>query len=999
MITTKNTQHRLHLLTAAAPVALLLGANPAIAQTAAAQSGTATETPDAKSSEPEIVVTGTLFKTKITASPISTLSVKDLDERGITTVQDAIQQIPSNSGPALTNSFTANGAFAAGASAVSLRGLSTNSTLVLFDGLRAAYYPIADDGSRNFVDLNTIPDDIIERIETLRDGASSSYGADAIAGVVNIITKKQFKGVSGRVEGGITEFGDAAQYRLSLTAGIGDLAKNGYNAYISGFYYRINGVRQDQRPYPYNTADLRPGFGGAAGANNILNGLDTTNSFPNGGFSQGGASLYLRPFDATNTTPQGRFQQTGNCFRGVAYRLSAAELALSQNTATPTTVCQEDFVANYGVITPSQERYGFSGRFTGQINDDNEVYAEFNFIQSLSAVAGAPAIIRANAPAGIINPRFSTSNTGGAFAPGSGPLTLPVFVCAARVNCTAANGRLNPNNPFAAQGQVARILGRLQDVQNFDTTRNRAFRGAIGFKGKVLDRWDYTLEAVGMHDDLRRTREGYVFIQHLLDVVADGSYNFLNPSSNSQAVRDYVAPTQINDSSSDLYQVQGTIAGSVFDLPGGPLGVAVGAAYRYEAVDAPSGNPDFNGPTQRYFSLNAFGAAGSRSVVSGFGEIRAPIFDQLEVNASGRYDTYSGGQNAFSPKAGIKFTPIRQVTLRGTWSRGFRIPAFAEANALPTTGFVSASSGIYPNSYLAQFGCTQATFNSCPTYIRQANYGLTTLGTPNLGPERSRSFTAGILLEPIRNWTVSVDYYNIRKTGVITGAPASPAISAYYEGRPIPAGYTVIPDVPDINNPTLLPRIGFVQSGFLNANSQQSTGLDFSIAGGRGFGSLRWNTNFNASYVLELSTTFPDGSVEQYAGSLGNFNLTAGSGTQRLRGYWTNSFNLQDKYSLAVTANYFDGYNLSAEDQGVPRGSGGLNDGTVPDDVPAYVTVDLVGSVKVTDKFTFYLNVINLLGDFPPIDPVTYGGYLYNAVQGGSGILGRQFRAGVKFGF
>ncbi len=992
--------HALALMGAGVAASAVIAA-PANAQDAAPAAQSAPAVADEEDAK-DIVVTGTLFKNQITASPVSSLTADNLDARGLSTIQDAIQQIPSNSGPALTNSFTANGAFAAGASAVSLRGLSTNSTLVLFDGLRTAYYPLADDGSRNFVDLNTIPDDIIERIDTLRDGASSTYGADAIAGVVNVITKRQYKGVGGRAEGGINSRGDGAQYRLSLTAGLGDIATNGYNAYISGFYYRSESVRQSDRPYPYNTADLRPGFGGDPGANSVLNGLDTSNTFPNAGFSTGGATLYLRPYDATNTTPQGRFQLFGDCFRGNTYRLTAAELALPSNTSTPTTVCQEDFVANYGLITPKLERYGFSGKFTGSVGSTSEVYAELNFIQSISSVTNAPPVIRGNAPAGIVNPRFSTSNSGGAFAPGSGPLTLPIFVCPERINCaTSAQRRLNPNNPFAAAGQVARLLGRLQDIEQSSSTRNRVFRGAIGIKGTVFDTWDYRLQAAGTHDDLLSRRDGYVFIQHLLDVVADGSYNFLNPAQNSQAVRDYIAPRSDNNSSSDLYQVEGTIAGTLLDLPGGKLGVAAGASYRYEAINNPSGNPDFNGPTQRYFTLNAFGAVGNRSVVSGFGEINAPIFEQLELNASGRYDTYSSGQSAFSPKAGIRFTPIREVTLRGTWSRGFRIPAFAEANALPTTGFVSTSSGVFPNSYLSLYGCSQATFNSCPTYIRAANYGLTTLGSPNLGPERSRSFTGGILIQPLRNWQVSIDYYNIRKTGVITGAPASPAIQAYYTGQPIPAGYTVIPDVPDVNNPTLLPRIGFVQSGFVNANSQQSSGLDFNLTGQRDFGPLQWNTDFNASYIIELSTTFPDGSTEQYAGTLGNFNLTAGSGTQRLRGYWTNTFTLDEKYTVSATANYFGGYNLSAEDQTGPgtAGQGGLNDGTVPDDVSAYITLDLVGTIKISPKFTIYANVLNVLDAFPPIDPVTYGGYLYNAVQGGSGILGRQFRLGVKAGF
>jgi iron complex outermembrane receptor protein len=172
-----------------------------------------TDTKDANT----IVVTGSLLRrtNTETVSPVSTVTAESLEQRGLSTLQDGLQSLAANNGPALTNSFTANGAFAAGASAVSLRGLSTNSTLVLFDGMRAAYYPLADDGSRNFVDLNTIPDDIVEKVEVQRDGSSASYGADAIAGVVNIRTKRQFKGLAGRAEAGISSRGDAGSRRFT----------------------------------------------------------------------------------------------------------------------------------------------------------------------------------------------------------------------------------------------------------------------------------------------------------------------------------------------------------------------------------------------------------------------------------------------------------------------------------------------------------------------------------------------------------------------------------------------------------------------------------------------------------------------------------------------------------------------------------------------------------------------------------------------------------------
>ena len=268
------------LLAGTATVAafMSLTAAPAFAQDAATAAPAATPQADqaADSSTPDIVVTGTLFRRTDTEtpSPVTVLTSDDLEKRGIQTVQGAIQTLSANNGPALTNSFTANGAFAGGASSVSLRGLTTSSTLVLFDGLRAAYYPLADDGTRNFVDLNTIPDEIVERVEVLKDGASATYGADAVAGVVNVITKKQITGLHATAEAGITQRGDGANHRVSATFGYGDLSENGYNVYVSGHWLDSKAIYNRDREYPFNTDNQTCiFFNGVCGPNNIENGV------------------------------------------------------------------------------------------------------------------------------------------------------------------------------------------------------------------------------------------------------------------------------------------------------------------------------------------------------------------------------------------------------------------------------------------------------------------------------------------------------------------------------------------------------------------------------------------------------------------------------------------------------------------------------------------------------------------------------------------------------
>src|SRR5688500_13864469 len=180
----------------AAPAIALLGAGfatPAYAQdqdTPVPVSTVSAEDLEEDEGETTILVTGSLFRrtNTETASPVTSLSAETLEERGINTAAEAVQRIPSNNAGTIQQGWNTGFNFASGANAPALRGLTVQSTLSIVDGLRMAPYPLADDGQRNFVDLNTIPNAIIDRIEILRDGASSTYRADAIAGVINAIT-------------------------------------------------------------------------------------------------------------------------------------------------------------------------------------------------------------------------------------------------------------------------------------------------------------------------------------------------------------------------------------------------------------------------------------------------------------------------------------------------------------------------------------------------------------------------------------------------------------------------------------------------------------------------------------------------------------------------------------------------------------------------------------------------------------------------------------------
>ena len=218
------------------------------------------------------------------------------------------------------------------------------------------------------------------------------------------------------------------------------------------------------------------------------------------------------------------------------------------------------------------------------------------------------------------------------------------------------------------------------------------------------------------------------------------------------------------DSKSKLWQVQATLAKDLMDLAGGPLQAAIGAAYRDESIDAPSGNPANDAlPYTRYLSINAVGAEGSRDVTSGFFEVNAPVFKQLELMASGRFDDYSTGQSNFSPKAGFKFSPLEWFAIRGTWSEGFRIPSFNESFGLPTTGYVNRQ--VNCTTYAAF--CAAHGNNAYAT--SQYSLGLTQTGNPELDPEESTSYTLGLIIQPTNNLSFTVDFWRIEIDGLIAG--------------------------------------------------------------------------------------------------------------------------------------------------------------------------------------------------------------------------------------
>jgi iron complex outermembrane receptor protein len=1014
-------------------------ATPAMAQDATNQPGTQSSDPTTTTGAPtpgtddqaapvtnanegseneEIVVTGTLFRrtNAETPSPVTVLSAETLGQRGLNTVAEAVQRVSAGNAGTITQGWNTGFNFASGANAVSLRGLTVQSTLSIFDGLRMAPYPLADDGQRNFVDLNSIPNAIIDRIEVLRDGASSTYGADAVAGVINVITKKEIQGLHLNASGGIAQRGDAGEQRIDLTWGYGDLDEQGFNFYVSGEYQRQEELWARDRDYPFNSADLSRICNDAGSCMHDLrwNAITEEDGLFNGLISIPGVPL-VRPGTAGAVSGAGRFSYLNPALGCGGYPTQAVPAGVSGTS--PSTICVVDFHEQYIMLQPQIERKGLSARFTVNVGDRAQAYAMANYYRTDTFASFTPLGFNGTPTAPI-------PATLGAYN-----VMLPVYVCSTGVGtrtgtgtgCDAFNGVLNPNNPFAAQGQTAQFFYRSTRPRTVETSA-RALRGVLGVSGSFGEDWNYTAEFVASQVQLDRRQSNYLIPQRIMDVAARGTFNFRNPEANSQELWDFISPVNDTRSVSDLWQATATLGKTLFELPGGPLQVAAGLSYRKESIDAPSANPpiDFSRPLaeqySRYLSINSVGTQGSRNVKSAFAEISAPLLDQLEFQLSGRYDKYSTGQKNFSPKVGAKFTPIPQLAIRGTYSKGFRIPSFNEAFGLPTTGFVTAGGGTFCTTFAAF--CAAHGNNAFASTAFPV--GLTQTGNPELDPEKSTSMTLGAIFEPIRNVSFTVDLWRIKVKNLIVGVTnIGPVVQAYYSNNGVVniPGVTVLPGQPDPAFPNALPHIGFIQSSYQNADTQLVQGIDLGVSARfNPMEGVRLTSSVEASYLDKNHLTPIDpftgeaGDKLKYEGTLSPCNVTSCSGSPQWRATWQNTVEIGDT-TVSATAYYTSGYDVASVDFGATPGDceSAVNNGsavTYVDGTPviceaeATWNVDLTASHRINDQFTIYANVLNVLGIEAPFEPsAAYHIFQFNPAWAQPNIMGRYFRIGAKVDF
>jgi iron complex outermembrane receptor protein len=734
--------------------------------------------------------------------------------------------------------------------------------------------------------------------------------------------------------------------QFSGTVGYGDLDKDRFNAYVNFEYQNDEKIQVSQRPFPFNTSDLT-----SIGGNNPGNGQTSTTY----------GSIYgaVAPINGLGTQVGG-FQvlAPGGC----GPKGKTTQAPDSNNSAFTDTYCAQDLDA-YGDDQPSETRYGFYGRFTAQLTPTTTAYFTASCNENRVRVNNAPSQLQQYVP-------YNTST-----------ITIPALL---------TGGGLNPNDPFAAQGEDALLSYAFGDIPVSTLEVNHVFRSVLDLKGSAWG-WDYEAAGIVAHSWLNTTIKGYIDYNQLTADIADGAYNFVNPSSNSAAVRAALSPVDAKVSTTDMDAINFQATHGLYELPGGTLNLAVGASFRYEATHDPDLNPLSNGLAQ-YNGIGDARTIGNHTVTSAFAELDAPIIKQIDIDIGGRFDHYSDAGNNFSPKIGFKYTPIKQLLLRATYSEGFRAPSFSENGNSFNEGFAYET---LPSAYIAAHGGDG--------YVQPYFIGTAASGNPKLTPEKSQNFTVGAVIQPISSLSVSIDYYHITKTNVIAQGNAALALNPYFAGQPLPAGYSITADTSDPAYPGSLGKPLIVFVPYTNANKIFTDGLDINIHFTHELPyDVRFTSDFNITDILDWNYYQPGQTVLHYVGTESPYNLSSGAGTPQWRWGWQNTV---ARGPISITANiyYTSKMYMSALDYAGP-GCFSTVTATGKDfpascTVPSFVDVDMTAKYKITDKIEVYLDVMNLMDAKPPLDPINYAGVNYNPTYSQAGIVGRYFKVGMRASF
>ena len=908
-----------------------------------------------------IEVTGTRIPSPNieSTSPVAVVTAQDIKLEGVTRIEDMLNSLPqvfADFGATISNGAT-------GTATVNLRNLGATRTLVLMNGRRLPIGSPAPFTANYSPDLNQIPTPLVQRIEVLTGGASAVYGSDAIAGVVNFIMRDNFEGVQGEVN-----------YSF-------------YNHKQGNSLAAVVAAREATNPAQFHV----PGDVGRAGDSTEAN-LLIGGNFANG---KGNATVFFDykrdypilesqyDYSACSTAASGNAFTCGGSSTAFPGRFlngvtgASFTIADAAGNVRPFVAATDQFnFAPYNYFQRPDERYGFATFAHYDINSHARIYGEFNFHDSHTEAQIAPSGIFA------FQEVFMTADN---------PLLSQSFRNAFGITATEAGDVLIARRNFEGGGRVADL-------------RHTSFRYVAGVKGDILKNWDYDVygqEARVIYQQVYRNDFSIARIVRALDVVTDPAtgqpacrsalsgedpacvpYNIFRLGGVTQAALDYLQTPGFANGfthqriagatlSSDLgnYGVKVPMARS-------GIGVAVGIERRTEKLksefDVEFSTGDLagqGGPTQNI--------AGQITVLDYFGEVRVPIMEGrpgaelLSINGSYRYSDYSTNKTTDSYGLGIEYAPVKLVKLRGSYQQAVRAPNIVELFTTQGAGLFNmnadpcAPGGTATLEQCQRSGITAATFHSdilnSPAGQYTGNFG----GNPNLDAETAKTYTFGIVLQPLRNLSATLDFFDIKVDKVISAG--------------VPGGLIVTQCVFSGQFCNLIHRgprgtlwgqglaQGFVEQTNLNLGSLSTRGADVSLNYNHNlaaYGGL--GLAFLGTYVRNLKTE-PIPGLGEYD-CAGYYGVTCGTPIPKWRHKFRATWSTPWIFDLALTWRHLDKVKIDASSSD-PLLNGAFAPITAELGKRDYF--DISGSLNLTKKITLRAGVNNVFDKDPPISDST----------------------------
>ncbi len=990
-----KTQFKLSLLGTSLLVGAASLATPAFAQEQ--------DQDQAASGDSTIVVTGSLISNPNIerAAPVNVTSSDEIDLLQSNVAEEILREIPGivpSIGSAVNNG---NG----GNSFVNLRGLGSNRNVVLLDGTRVVPATLAGQ-----FDLNNVPLALIERVEVLTGGSSTTYGADAISGVVNFITRQDFAGLEMTAASQITEQGDGHTVRFDVTTGANFDDGRG-NVVLSVGYQTADPVYQGDRQIGQNTIGSFTGAGAGSGT-----------AVPSRFALPGSGTLQINP--------------AGNLLVGT----------YAPFNFSPDNIFQTPF-----------ERFNIFGSAKYEVSDGLEVYTRGlfskNTVDTIIAPSGAFGIgvtiplSNPFLPAGIRNQFCNAFDFNPAVA-GTQPLTA--------AQCTAAATATSPTDPNYRTVTTALFRRAVEAGPRISNYQNTVFDYKLGIRGGITDTIDFDVFGSYGQSDQVQTIKGYTLNSRVRDSLlatnpntclsgnaACVPANFFSPTVGglTPAMVAYLVGESTVQTKTTLAQARATISGDfgvASPWAADPISFAVGGEYRKytaeQASDTLAQSGDLGG---------AGGAApnitGAFDVYEAIGEVIVPIvqgkpfFEDLTLEAGIRYSDYSvdsplsPGYTTTTWKAGGSWTPVTGAKIRGFYARAVRAPNIGELFSPLNTGLTSLTNdpcatindagvriaapptGTLRDVCLAQ-GANAGNVDSINVPIAsQAN--ATSGGNLALGPEKSNSYTIGLVLEPafLPGFSMTVDYYNIKITGAITTPSPDDAINACFGAGNLSVSNpacTVIrrdPNTGGLNgDPATTPGL-FV--GLSNLGRLATDGIDLTMNYRRDLGFADLALSFVGNWTNK--STFQSTPTDINRDCVGIYSVNCGSLQPEFQ--WTTRATLGfEGVDVSVLWRHIDSFEYEFFNDGNPANNfftGTPIGFTSQEDfntIGSYDYFDITTRFDLLENLTVTLTVQNIFDKKPPLVGSDAGTTAFNSgntFPSTYDALGRRFGAQVRLRF